>query len=107
MTNFNDQYSVHMFPNKQLVDKVIDHKGEVLLQNHSQRFGFYHRLRSHRRVERGLFTTLSTHTCVCLHWLVLKLVKVINTSYCNRPKITLKCCWHRMEKNLQKHIKNT
>ena len=55
MTNFNDQYSVHMFPNKQLVDKVIDHKGEVLLQNHSQRFGFYHRLRSHRRVERGLF----------------------------------------------------
>ena len=53
----------------------------------------------------SLFTTLSTHMCVCLYWLVLELTKVIKISHCNRPKITLKRCLPRLEKNAEK--KNT
>ena len=43
---------------------------------------------------------------VCLLTLAqIKIRKIIKISHCNRPKITLKCCWHRMEKNLQKTCK--
>ena len=59
------------------------------------------------KVVSGLFTTLSTHTCICLHWLVIKLAKVIKISHCYRLKITFKCCWPRLEKNVdKKHIKD-
>ena len=31
---------------------------------------------THGRGSSGHFATLSTRTCVCLHWLVLKLAKI-------------------------------
>ena len=43
----------------------------------------------------ALCGTLSTHTCVCLHWLVIKLAKVIKISHHTRPNIARKCCWFR------------
>ena len=52
----------------------------------------------------GLFTTLSTHTCTCLHWFAVKLAKVFKISHRNRPKITKKCCWFSQVKNV---VKNT
>ena len=58
---------------------------------------------THGKGSSFLFITLSTHTCVCLHWLILKLAKVIKISHLNRPKITLKCCWHRVKKNRHKN----
>ena len=55
-------------------------------------------------MESGLpvFSPLYLCTRVCLHWLVLKLAKVIKISHCNRPNIIPKCYWHCMEKNLHK-----
>ena len=53
---------------------------ENILSNHSQRFGFSQgqspsQIRG--KGSSGLFTTLTTHTCVCLHCLAIKLAKVI------------------------------
>ena len=45
------------------------------------------------------------HTCVCLFTLACT-KSIIKISHFNRPKSIMKCCWHRMEKNLhKKHIK--
>ena len=52
-----------------------------------------------RRVS-GLFTDLCTRTCVCLHWRAIKFAKIIKISCCKRATITLKCCWHRLGKNV-------
>ena len=56
-------------------------------------------------VERGfpVFSPLYLRT-QCLHWLAIKLAKIIKIPHCNRPKITLECCWFRHEKNV---VKNT
>ena len=50
------------------------------------------------------FNALPMHTCVYLHWLAIKLAKVIKYSHRNRPKVTLKCCLLRCMKNV---VKNT
>ena len=74
-----------------------DVKGQyVILQIHSQIRG---------KGSSDLFTTLSKCKCVSLHWIVLKLAKVIKISNCNRTRSTLKCCWPMLEKNVdKKHI---
>ena len=59
--------------------------------------------RTRAKGSSDLFTTLSTHTCVCLHWLTLKLAKIIKIAHCNRPKIALKCCWYMMQQNPYKN----
>ena len=50
------------------------------------------------------FNALPMHMCVYLHWLAIKLAKVIKYSHRNRPKVTLKCCLLRRMKNV---VKNT
>ena len=82
--------------NKTQLTEFPESKSDIpLFLWHSQRSGFSQgqspsQIRG--KGSSGLFTTLSTHTCVCLHLLAIKLAKVFKISHHNRPIITLKCC---------------